>query len=545
MSMKRLFSSLPLTIFGLMAWAPATAQDTGFEAAEPKYDDYIRRPSLWKRAAARVHIAKTRDPRALEILIRGYAKPEQPKEQVRYLIAEVATRFFDREEDLGTLKAWRSSYKKDVDAWLWYRSLATEGWFVDLDELATIARSKADIFLRTAAIEALARNASRRPIGGVVTRLVPDLIKSPPKKDFDRALLFGSCARLLRTQARDIRYDDLKPVCRLLIDQLDDRDLDQHAKIVIARQLAATFECDELGLTSAPWVSKLESPAARPTRQHTVSTRFFGLESIGMRICYVVDASDSMLAPLSDKERKSLGPITGPRQKRTSSGKIMPGKAALPWERIRTRFDAAREFLKLSIGTLSPKQRFSVILFGSEATPLAATNGMVAATKSTVTRVFRELDSISAGPVKADRPHGTLRGNTNMHGGFRCAFRLKKRGLTSKPEYIDKTAYLEGCDTIFLLSDGEPSWDDWPALDKRDPEDNAGDPESQTKQEGTPQLLFQGPFSTPDHLLPDIERLNLFRKAKIHCVGLGEANMHILRGLAMAGLGKAIWIGHE
>ena len=41
---------------------------------------------------------------------------------------------------------------------------------------------------------------------------------------------------------------------------------------------------------------------------------FFGVRTLGDRICYVIDASDSMLTPVTEKEKKRLAAITGPPQ---------------------------------------------------------------------------------------------------------------------------------------------------------------------------------------------------------------------------------------
>ena len=102
-------------------------------------------------------------------------------------------------------------------------------------------------------------------------------------------------------------------------------------------------------------------------------------------------------------------------------------------------------------------------------------------------------------------------------------------------------------DTIFLLSDGAPSWDDFDEVDARDPEDQAGDPETHQKYQNVDRLRFQGPYAHPpySHLVDDIERMNLFRKAEIHCVGIGEANQDLLDAIAKIGGGKSIRIQGE
>ena len=53
--------------------------------------------------------------------------------------------------------------------------------------------------------------------------------------------------------------------------------------------------------------------------------------------------------------------------------------------------------------------------------------------------------------------------------------------------------------------------------------------------EGTPITTF-----CSDARLGTQDRLNLFRKVEIHCVGMGEANMSTLRTIAALGKGEAI-----
>ena len=43
-------------------------------------------------------------------------------------------------------------------------------------------------------------------------------------------------------------------------------------------------------------------------------------------------------------------------------------------------------------------------------------------------------------------------------------------------EYVDPAGFPDGADTVFLLSDGDPTDDDWAVEDKRDKDDQTGDP---------------------------------------------------------------------
>ncbi len=212
-----------------------------------------------------------------------------------------------------------------------------------------------------------------------------------------------------------------------------------------------------------------------------------------------------------------------------------------------TRFDAAREYLRLSLGGLTEDHEFAVVLFGDQAVPLEATPKLVRATKAKVRAALAELNKIEAGAPRQNRPDGVLLGGTNLHAGIAAAYRITGKGRTKDSEFVDDGSFLQGADTLFVLSDGAPGTDNFVQKDRRDPGDQAGDQESGTLTEGTPELWFQGPYSYFHYpwLMADIERMNLFRKCEIHCVGIGEANHQMLRELAELGMGAAVRVEGE
>src|SRR5205085_1570862 len=102
---------------------------------------------------------------------------------------------------------------------------------------------------------------------------------------------------------------------------------------------------------------------------------------------------------------------------------------------------------------------------------------------------------VVAAPAPGDksRPHGKLRGETNLHGALRLAFRV----TTGKPlgvgEYLDLSH--TACDSVYLLSDGEPSTDDFNAPDKRDPDEQVvKDRETNMPVAPTPTVICAGPY---------------------------------------------------
>ena len=541
------------------------AEDGDFKELRRRYETWQERPSLYLRHRGRVEFAETGDVRALEILAKSYAKPEVPKDQVRYLLASMCADHFRAPAHLDTLRAWRRKHARTEDAWLWYRVLGTEHHIEGPAELVDVVRRQRDGVLRAAALEALvaAKDPAVLPMAGEVMATLPTRI-------LDRAVLLGSCAEALVETRAERTTEAWRTLADGLAGALDDRTLPETTAMAIRRRLAVALDTPELHATAKAWRAVLAGPAPAPPtdeRPPTDETKdryappkrptFLGLEASGVRVIYVIDMSDSMLTPLTGKEVEDLkktpvrrapapppvvtgdkpGAKKGPRPPAVAPPEPDPRVARLPWNLIRTRFDAAREFLKLSLRGLGPDQSFCVIGFGSEATLFEATPTLRPAKENWVEKTCVELDTIEPGPQTKSRPYGTLRGYTNIHGGLHRAFKLRAKGLVKESEYVDLATFTEGCDTIFLFSDGKPTWDDWPEWDLRLPEHASGDPESGVEVKDHEKGHYYGPYALASVLRDDVRRLNLFRKVEIHCVGIGEYDPHLLQWISQAGRG--------
>ena len=114
-------------------------------------------------------------------------------------------------------------------------------------------------------------------------------------------------------------------------------------------------------------------------------------------------------------------------------------------------------------------------------------------------------------------------------------------------EHVDPKLLEGGCDAIFLLSDGLPSWDDFEATEVPDETDEPANPESKADTKRTPTMTFDGPYGqyhvTGDYLVHDVRRMNLLRNVEIHVVAVGEADDLLLTRIADLGLGKIRRVG--
>jgi hypothetical protein len=343
-----------------------------------------------------------------------------------------------------------------------------------------------------------------------------------------------------------------RAVLRTLAHAMGESSTSPRSRLVLARSLALALGRDNIGPDAASWIELLadksehEIESAYALKRAAARPAFFGIVEHSLSIAYVIDASDSMLEPLTPRERADLQPLTGEGAKeRPRDGQA---ELSIDWNLVKTRFDGARELLKKAVRALRPDQEFTVILFGDKAEYLLATPKLTAASKKVVEAACAELDAIRPGPAKQERPHGTLRGGTNVHGGMVRAFRVGekpvpagKKGPAPRP---DVRLNEHGVDTIYLLSDGDPSADDYAGKDTNDGT-TVGDPETGKTKEHAGTVVYQGPFAWTPYLLADIRRLNLLQRASIHTIGLGEADYRFLEELSKSAHGRTVQIGKK
>jgi hypothetical protein len=544
---------------GLMLSQGRPARDSEFGPAKVRYDDYIKRPSLLMRTRGRIGLAQTRHIGAWEILTQSYARPEEPREQVKSLLSTIVAQNFMNEEWTDRWHDWRNRHKSSEDAWLWYRSLLLHHDNRDAEELLRVASEERELLIRAAALAALADSGAEEVLGW----WTKELEKADDWRGFDRVIMLESAAHAFASLSRHLGEDSFREMGLKLIPLIENRHTHERTRLVMARHFRKAFDADALYIEARPWLHRLLNPEAESKDDgyaRVPPTRFVGVEATGKRIAYVIDLSDSMLIPLTPGERDEIrrppepsGPVTGrdgdrdrPREPKDDEKESEDLEDQLPWDRIHTRFDAAREYLKLSLQTLTPDQYFCVIMFGTNAEFARSTRTLVQATPRNIRAAITELDRIRPGPATQVRTHGTLMGDTNLHGGMHRAFMVRTNGVVNGWSGIDQSTFLNGVDTIFLLSDGDPTDDDWAQRDRRDDFDQTGDPETGTRFEDQDYLRFPGPYGymySRTYLPDDIRRLNLFRRCEIHCIGIGEVTEGLLREIAYWGNGEVRFIG--
>jgi len=526
----------------IAAQKPADAPD-GYEGALARYRECMQRLPFRFHTEGRTNLATTRMPEALQILCADYEKPKYYAEYTRYVLARLFEQNFANAQFVPTLDALRKAHSEPADTWLWVHTLRIQADHVGDTEAVAIATTSKNVLHRAAAITALGLSRN----GNIKSPIVTNCLEWP-KKDADRCLLLGAMSGAFWENRRRVNDAEYREALTAYIGLLaEDVDLTHQLKIQIARHLQKILKGPALFVNPEPWLELLLHGDVKVKADTTTSVpqRFFGVETQGERFCYVLDMSDSMLQKIEQSAKPPTAVLTGPRKK--------PGKKAildesdLPWDKIITRWDLAREQMRISLTRLDDNKYFSIVWFGTESGTLDSCKGMIKATKGNVMRVMAELDDMKIGPkdeVKA--PHGQLKGTTNMHSGLRRAFSLSDKGYVEEAAFVDTAVLTHGCDTIFLLSDGAPSWDDFHIVDKDYGEGKVVvDTEYGAAAARTPQIRYHGPYDQDEWLVEDVRRMNAFRRIHLHCIGLGEANMGLLGRLAEMGRGEVFQFGKQ
>ena len=545
--MSRL-SLLVVLLAVLVPTVPAGSDDDkAYQRALRFYRAYVKRPSFYKRCLGRDRLMGTGETRALQVLVDDYDAADSPRDMAQYWLVTQLTKYYGGEQaHRDVFRGWREGHARPTDAWLWYRTLVHETAADGPKAALEIVRSDRQIHLRVAALEALIVHGGDELLG-----LIPELLGKLPIDPMARAMMVESLAAALATQRWRIKEPEFEAPAKQLIQLMDDKQTLMRTKHVMARYLGKLLDTKDRFVRAEPWLNALlferTGGEIGSGRGYGHAPTFGGIEATGDRILFVIDMSDSMLKELEPKILAELRKLPAkPRVPPSRKKNPFKAEGLVDWKGVKTRFDAAREMLKFTLISLPKEKEFAVVVFGDKAELLkACSRGLKPAKPSYVKKVIRELDGVRAGPETAKSPHGELRGATNFHGGAQRAFQVIPKGLVGSAAYVDPEAYLKGAETIFLLSDGDPTTDDWVMEDQRDENDRAGNAESggQVEDTGSKMLKFPGPYAGHQIAQKDIARLNLFRKCEIHCIGLGEANSYYLKSIAELGLGRAKMVG--
>lgn len=537
-----------------------------WEDAKAKYDEYKDFSAFCVRALAVEFLASSGDPRALEEIRSRYEAMREPKDYKYYFnwaMMYSAYHYLKGEEHARAWKDWAEANQEPMDAWLWYNAFSVwsksrdTAWLHVVIEGTDRSVEKLDDHLRAAAIHiaALRQDHSLVP---KVTKIVEDerLLKKEPNRSIyliSAVQLLEQCGALIPNEdlSKDPRDPKKEPEWQALaqacFNWMDDRKTLEKTKLIMARTFSRTFQVPELYMDGESWRKVMLTEAmnddddGRTKAEH--KPKFAGIQGTGTRVAFLIDSSDSMLKELGLAEHDSIR--NPPKQPTTGSGSEAgdeeeeEDKDEIDWDAVKTRWDAAKAVLAQSLRGLDEDMYFTVVLFGTEAEYLSSTRGLVKATRSNVENAIREIQNVPIGAATDERPDGVLRGFTNLHGALRKGYTAMEGGqYRDEDEFISEDLMEEGVDTMFILSDGDPTICDWPERDRTVEGYLFGDAETRKEEERTDVLDYKGPYNEPKYIEDDLQRLNLFRKIEINCVCIGEADEDLMDKIKTYGNGR-------
>jgi hypothetical protein len=180
-------------------------------------------------------------------------------------------------------------------------------------------------------------------------------------------------------------------------------------------------------------------------------------------------------------------------------------KATLPWKRIRTKWDLAREQLIFTLKQLNPQTNFNIVWYNSKV--WAWKKSLVGASPGNVGSACSMLRKLKP------------KDSTNIYGALRRGFALDG---TSKPTEISN--YKMGVDTIFFLTDG------WPTSGK-----------IYWKKSGKKKINEDW----VSDMMKAVMTWNKSRKVKVHTIGVGEHAKELMSRLAEEFGGQYIVPGED
>lgn len=228
---------------------------------------------------------------------------------------------------------------------------------------------------------------------------------------------------------------------------------------ILVRLVGIDIKSDDANAWRAAWaLRKQGKDPGKPGDGVTVAEpiEFYGLKTRSTRLIFIIDRSGSMVAPSGDRPRPPTPAPAGPAVG-TGTAKETPQETAGREEAtrirdkyqnlsVKSRMDAAKKEIVLAVYSLDPRISFNVIWFEASVVPWKQELQM--ATWPNKADCLREIDKVTAG------------GGTNIWDSLETAYKMIQQPRSETVALDKKANYvmsLNGADTIFFMTDGEPS----------------------------------------------------------------------------------------
>jgi hypothetical protein len=253
---------------------------------------------------------------------------------------------------------------------------------------------------------------------------------------------------------------------------------------------------DAVKAHAAAEAAKREAEAAKAGGNRAVATgpetvqdtpTYYGLKIVSDRVVFIVDLSLSMNAEMV-VDRDTMIRETGAVVSGTGAGETPDTKKddvqGLEWWKIRTRVDFAKAQMKYVVSTLKKDQWFDIVWFSDSVQ--AWMGQMVPATPHNKAKAAAWIEELKC------------EAGTNTWGGLTKGLNLVGKGG-------EEENYRRGADTLYFMSDGEPS---------------------------------KGDIVDKGQIVAALERIHKVRRVKVNVVQIGTSILPFMEDLARVTGGK-------
>lgn len=531
--------------------------DPAQNKAIKEWEYYHRLGTPGDRVTAMHRLRTSADAKTLELLIERYDRCDEPREVERYLIAQFASAYWTGKGYGERLAQWASRRKSDEDLWLLWRMCRFEKSEQFTAFMVKEAANGSTPWPRRAVLVSALAERGHAEAYRIARQVFEDGL---PKGGTDRAVAYEAVLDVLQAFKGKLGSEDAAvrdPYVELLkavVEAFPESKSPTRSSLVASRLLQRVMAPALPSLSKDYWRRRFvevvygTGEGERTAIRLPPAAKFAGLTSNGHRIVYVIDLSDSMLLKLNEAEiaaAKALFVEDG-KEKKPAEGDEPDGEDdEIPV--FSTRLELAKALLARSLRGLGQDQEFAVIGFGFEAEVIGGNARFVKATEYNILPVLAALDQIKPrstpegwGAAQGSRPEGQLWGYTNLHAGLLLAAQLHSTKPVESKEHIDDRVFDKGCDTVFVFSDGAPTWSHHTVTRKSEPGERYLDLESgQELGPAGEKITIIGPYRQRSLAIADATRMAMLRRFEIHTFGMADTDPKTLTDLAERTGGKA------
>ncbi|NUO16740.1 MAG: hypothetical protein HUU03_09895 [Planctomycetaceae bacterium] len=524
--------ALPLLAAGLLL--VASARQSEAQSADEilrRAGEYLASQDAEKRAKGAEAAAEVNNKKALDLILKALLIEKDTDTAVR--MGACFAKFTDAEalqSARDTVTKWTRP-EQIFPAYYLLTGLArgrTESGDAIIRDCVLASKPK-EFNLKAAGLEAIGEGA-RKELAPVIAELFATWNPDWDEKGVIVAMcgIFAAPKVVNRESDKKVRDDVMRGLINILKNTKNDR-LSYFAVKALSQITGEKMYQDpkfwEWWISVGGYKAAGDNPEGATTAERRVP-QFFGMATVGKRIVFCIDVSGSMqhpaaMPPQPKKENpppKKEGPTTGEKGKKDGDSKKdeKPEPDPPDYSKVKTKLDLAKVELIYTLKQLDREFLFNVVIYDTQhGLLIQGVKNLVPATDENKNRFIKAVEALN------------WRQLTNIHGGLMDSFSITERGFHDwkkmDPAWHDECMQL-GVETVYFLTDGFPTVSDDSSdindVGKIGPNGPIGP------------AVGNGKMCKPQNIVNEIKRVNTFRKAVIHTVGIGPHDGGLLRALS-------------